>query len=41
MSLSTERPSPTSLAWLLLFLLGLTWGGSFLGIEKALTASAR
>jgi drug/metabolite transporter (DMT)-like permease len=37
MSSSIERPSPTPLAWLLLFLLGLTWGGSFLGIAKALT----
>lgn len=35
--MSTERPSPTPLAWLLLFLLGLTWGGSFLGVAKALT----
>lgn len=34
---SVQRPSPTPLAWLLLFLLGLTWGGSFLGIAKALT----
>jgi hypothetical protein len=34
---STERASPAPLAWLLLFLLGLTWGGSFLGIAKALT----
>ena len=31
------RPAPSPLAWLLLFLLGLTWGGSFLGIAKALT----
>lgn len=37
MSSSTERPSPTPLAWLLLLLLGLTWGGSFLGIATALT----
>ena len=35
--MSTDRPSPTPLAWLLLVLLGLTWGGSFLGIAKALT----
>lgn len=37
MSSLTKRPSPTPLAWLMLFLLGLTWGGSFLGIAKALT----
>lgn len=37
MSSSTEHRAPTPLAWLLLFLLGLTWGGSFLGIAKALT----
>ena len=37
MSISTKPPAPTPLAWLLLFLLGLTWGGSFLGIAKALT----
>jgi drug/metabolite transporter (DMT)-like permease len=30
------RPAPTPLAWILLVLLGLTWGGSFLGVEKAL-----
>jgi drug/metabolite transporter (DMT)-like permease len=32
-----SRPTPSPLAWLLLILLGLTWGGSFLGIAKALT----
>ncbi len=31
------RPTPSLLAWILLFLLGLTWGGSFLGVAKALT----
>ncbi len=30
-------PSPTPLAWALLCLLGLIWGGSFLGVEMALT----
>ena len=30
-------PSPTPLAWALLCLLGLIWGGSFLGVAKALT----
>jgi len=29
--------SPTPLAWALLCLLGLIWGGSFLGVEMALT----
>jgi len=33
----STRPAPPPLAWLLLFLLGLTWGGSFLGVAKALT----
>ena len=32
-----SRPAASPLAWILLFLLGLTWGGSFLGIAKALT----
>lgn len=32
------RPeSPSLTAWLLLFLLGLIWGGSFLGVAQALT----
>lgn len=31
------RPSPSSLAWLALVVLGLIWGGSFLGVELALT----
>jgi drug/metabolite transporter (DMT)-like permease len=30
-------PKPSPLAWLLLVLLGLIWGGSFLGVELALT----
>lgn len=33
---SHPRPSPSSLAWFLLVALGLIWGGSFLGIAKAL-----
>ena len=31
-----SRPSPSPLAWFLLVALGLIWGGSFLGIAKAL-----
>lgn len=33
----SRAPSPTPLAWFLLVALGLIWGGSFLGIAKALT----
>ena len=36
MSNSPARPAPTMLAWILLILLGLVWGGSFLGVAKAL-----
>lgn len=32
-----SRPSPSPLSWFLLVVLGLTWGGSFLSIAKALT----
>ncbi len=32
-----SRPAPSPLAWLVLVLLGLIWGGSFLGTELALT----
>ena len=35
MPIVPARP-PSPLAWLLLVLLGLTWGGSFLGVAKAL-----
>jgi drug/metabolite transporter (DMT)-like permease len=31
------RPSPTPIDWLLMVLLGVIWGGSFLAIEVALT----
>lgn len=32
-----NRPAPAPLAWLLLVLLGLIWGGSFMAIKMALT----
>jgi drug/metabolite transporter (DMT)-like permease len=32
-----SRPAPSPLAWLFLVVLGLIWGGSFLGVEMALT----
>ena len=33
---TAPRPAPTPLAWLFLALLGLIWGGSFLGVAMAL-----
>jgi len=36
----TSRPSPSAGSWALLALLGLIWGGSFLGIEWALLGFA-
>jgi drug/metabolite transporter (DMT)-like permease len=36
----TTRPAPSPLAWLTLVVLGLIWGGSFLGVELALTGFA-
>jgi drug/metabolite transporter (DMT)-like permease len=36
-STGMTRSSPSPLAWLVLVILGLIWGGSFLGVELALT----
>src|SRR6478609_4126840 len=33
---AAHRPSPSPLAWLLLVVLGLIWGGSFLGVAFGL-----
>jgi len=36
----SARPAPTPGSWALLGLLGLIWGGAFLGVEMALTGFA-